>query len=231
VTESQATKTCQYCRAAIPRSAQKCKACGEWVVRRGGCGTLLVLVMLLAVAAMVVSEDARYLGKSLLDQVSKKDQEWAAGGAEKKRADDLSKKAQEWAAGGAEKKRTDDWVSLPCELSFANELSAQHHGGLGLYEFRGTSVRYNKESLELELTFRYRTEGGVYPRVRVELIDKNNVTLVRSPYAQIAHQDNVAKLFGAKLVSTSQPNTLSWTFARMYYPDTVMVRVVVKALD
>ena len=205
MTESEVTKTCQYCRAAIPRSAQKCKACGEWVVRRSGCGTLLALVLVLAVAALVVSEDARNLGKSVLDQVSQK--------------------AQEWAAGSAEKKPADNWVPLPCELRFTSELSAYNHGHL--YEFRDASVRYNRESLELELSFRYRTEVAALSRVRVELIDKNEVTLARSPTIRIAPSDNLAEAFGVKRVYTSGPNTLSWTFARMYYPDTVMVHVVV----
>jgi hypothetical protein len=156
-----------------------------------------------------VSEDARNLGKSVLDQVSQK--------------------AQERAAGSAEKKPADNWVPLPCELRFTSELSAFHHGGL--YEFRDASVRYNRESLELELSFRYRADGALFPRVRVELIDKNEVTLARSSPVQIAHEEGIAKAWGCKLVSTSQPNTLSWTFARMYYPDTVMVHVVVQALD
>lgn len=207
--ESKATKACQYCRAEIPLSAQKCKACGEWVVRRGGCGTLSVLVLVLAVAALVISEDARSVGKSMLDQASQK--------------------AQEWAASSAASKQADNWVPLPCELRFSSQTSAYHHGRV--YEFRSVSARYNKESLELDLAFRYSTDLIMSPRIRVDLIDKNGVTLARGPSTQITHLDNFAKMGGSKLVSTSETNTLSWVFARMYYADTVMVHVVVDAMD
>lgn len=124
-------------------------------------------------------------------------------------------------------------VDLPVNVVVRDELTRLRYGVV--FEFRNTSVSYDRESLELQLAFDYNCNApNIVPQLHVDISDKNDVVLASSASVEITHVEAMAKtrpyVTGAacRLVSLESRNTLSFVFARRDYADAVKSRLVIE---
>jgi hypothetical protein len=118
-----------------------------------------------------------------------------------------------------------DWVTLPVKTTFSDDIAGLAYGQS--YELRKQLVRYNPNSLELQLMFDYRATSYYFPRIHIELVDKNGTVLCRGKPVVITHSPEASSVGQGRLVFLDKPNLLSWFFAQRDYVGVVSAIVVV----